>query len=252
MTSGQTRPYEGMLAETVSFPSQNGDIIGGYMARPLGAGPHPGVILIMEVFGLVEHTKEMARKFAARGYITIAPDLFYREGPGDTATIAALIRERGGVPDSRFMADMEGAVGALRSVATFNGKIGCIGHCSGGRHSLLFACSTRNLNAAVVCYGGGIVTDQLTPSRPKAVIDMVPDLRYPLLGLFGEADRNPSPEHVARLDEELKKHHKEYELKSYPQDVGHGFFADYRPSYRQEAAVDGWERIFAFFGKHLR
>lgn len=251
MTTEQARPYEGMLSETVRFPSQNGDIIGGYMARPLGAGPYPGVILIMEVFGLVEHTREMARKFAAHGYITVAPDLFYREGPGDPAEIAALVRGRGGVPDSRFIQDMEGAVGALRSVATFSGKIGCIGHCSGGRHSLLFACNTESIHAAVDCYGGRVIPDALTPNQPRAVIDMVADLSCPLLGLFGEADQNPSPQHVARLEGELKRHSKEYDFTSYPPDVGHGFFADYRPSYRQEAAVDGWRRIFDFFGRHL-
>jgi carboxymethylenebutenolidase len=96
-----------------------------------------------------------------------------------------------------------------------------------------------------------VVTDELTPNQPKAVIDMVADLSCPLLGLFGALDANPSPEHVARLEQELKKHNKKYEFKSYPPDTGHGFFADYRPSYRQESALDGWQRIFDFFGRHL-
>ena len=102
------------------------------------------------------------------------------------------------------------------------------------------------------CYGGRIIPDELIPAKPKAVIDMIPDLGCPLLGLFGELDANPSPAHVARLEEELKKAKKEYELKMYPADAGHGFFADYRPSYRQEVAVDGWQRIFDFFDKYLR
>jgi carboxymethylenebutenolidase len=80
---------------------------------------------------------------------------------------------------------------------------------------------------------------------------MVPNLGCPLLGVFGESDQNPSPQHVARLEAELKKYHKDYEFKSYPADVGHGFFADYRPSYRQAAAVDGWQKIFDFYGRHL-
>jgi carboxymethylenebutenolidase len=104
----------------------------------------------------------------------------------------------------------------------------------------------------VDCYGGRVITDELTPKQPKAVIDMVVNLNSPLLGLFGELDQNPSPQHVSRLGEELKKHHKEFIFKSYPPDVGHGFFADYRPSYRQVAAVDGWNHIFDFFGKYLR
>lgn len=251
MTTQRRTPYEGMLAETMSFSDDHGDIIGGYMARPLGSGTYPGVIVIHEAFGLVEHTKELVRKFAAHGYISIAPDLYYREGPGDPEKILAAVRQKGGAPDARVIGDLEGAVAALRSVVTCSGKIGCIGHCSGGRHTLLFACNTKDLAAAVDCYGGRVVTDELTPNQPKAVIDMVADLSCPLLGLFGELDANPSPEHVVGLEEEVKKHNKEYEFKSYPADTGHGFFADYRPSYRQESAVDGWQRIFDFFGRYL-
>lgn len=251
--SSRPRPaYEGMLAETVGFAGQGGDFISGYMARPLGQGPHPGVIVIHEVFGLVEHTMELARKFAAHGYIALAPDLYYREGPGSAEEVSTKVRQAGGAPDARVIGDLEGAAAAIRSVATSNGKVGCIGHCSGGRQTLLFACNTKDLNAAVNCYGGRVVTDELTPRQPKAVVDMVAGLSCPLLGLFGEADANPSPEAVARLEQELKKHGKLYEFKSYPKDAGHGFFADYRPSYRVEAAVDGWQRIFAFYGKHLR
>ena len=243
--------YEGMLAEMVNFTGYNGDLIGGYMARPLGQGSYGGVIVIHEVFGLVEHTKELVRKFAAHGYIAIAPDLYYREGPGDLEKITASIRQKGGVPDVRVIGDLEGAVNALRSVATCNGKIGVIGHCSGGRQVLLFACDTKSLSAAVNCYGGRVVTDELNANQPKAVIDMIAGLSCPLLGLFGEMDQNPSPQHVARLEGELKKYNKTYELKSYPGDVGHGFFADYHPSYRQTAAVDGWQKIFDFYGRYL-
>ncbi len=252
MTTKRISSYEGMLAETVSFSGHNSDIINGYMARPLGPGPFPGVILIHEAFGLVEHTKESARKFAAHGYITIAPNLYHREGPGDPEDVRAVVVRMGGVPDSRAIGDLEGAITALRSIVTCNDKIGCIGHCSGGRHTVLFACNTENISAAIDCYGGRVIPDELTPNQPKAVIDMVPNLSCPMLGLFGELDANPSPEHVARLAKELKKHNKKYEFKTYPADAGHGFFGDYRPSYRQEAAVDGWQRIFDFFGRHLQ
>ena len=251
MTAPQRPTYQGMLAETTCFSGHNGDIIGGYMARPLGPGPYPGVIVIHEAFGLVEHTKELTRRFATRGYIAIAPNLYTREGPGDPEDIQAVIRRMGGVPDSRTIGDLEGVATALRSVATCSDKIGCIGHCSGGRQTLLFACNSKSISAAVDCYGGRVITEELTPTQPKAVVDMVADLSCPLLGLFGESDTNPSPEHVTRLEEELKKHNKEYEFKSYPPDTGHGFFADYRPSYRQASAVDGWRRIFDFFGRHL-
>jgi carboxymethylenebutenolidase len=252
MTAEQRATYEGMLAETVRFPGDKGEIIYGYMARPLGAGSYPGVIVIHEVFGLVEHTKETARKFAAHGYVAVAPNLYSRENPADPdEMLVTVIRQNGGIPDSRVIGDLEGAATVIRSVASASGKIGCIGYCSGGRQTVLFACNTKSLSAAVDCYGGRVVTDELTPKQPKAVIDMIAGLSCPVLGLFGASDQNPSPEHVARLEAELKKQKKEYEFKSYPPDTGHAFFADYRPSYRQTSAVDGWQRIFVFFGRYL-
>ncbi|MBI2864041.1 MAG: dienelactone hydrolase family protein [Chloroflexi bacterium] len=255
MTTQTKRKYEAMLAETVRFVSQAPtgrlDIVDGYLARPLGPGPYPGVIVIHEAFGLLDHTKSLARRFAARGYVTIAPDLFSRGAAPDPSRLPDVMDKMRGLLDAQAVADLEGAVVALRAVANCSGKIGCIGHCSGGRHTLLFACNTQNLSAAVDCYGGRVVTDELTRAQPKAVVDMVANLGCPLLGLFGASDTNPSPEHVAQLERELRKHNKTYEFKTYPADTGHGFFAEYRPSYRQESAVDAWQRIFDFFGKHL-
>ncbi len=245
--------YQGMLSESVRFYSANGDLIDGHLSRPLGAGPYPGVIAIHEVFGLVEGTREITRKFAAHGFMALAPDLYSRESPGgpDDEVINRL-RQTGGIPDARVIEDVEGALKTLRAVASCSGKIGIIGHCSGGRYVMLVSCNTKELAAAVNCYGGRVVTDEKAPNQPKPVIDMIAGLNCPVLGLFGEADQNPSPQHVARLRQELEKHHKQFEFKSYPPDAGHGFFADYRPSYRQEAATDGWQRIYEFFGRHLK
>lgn len=241
-----------MIAETVSLPGHGGDIIGGYMARPLGSGPYPGVIVIFEAFGMVPHTKELVRKFAAEGYIAIAPDLYSREGLIDPTDMRAVVQRMGGVADSRAIGDMEGAAALLKASPLCNGKLGSIGHCSGGRHSLLFACNSSSLSAAVDCYGGRVVVnpEDLTPAMPVPVVDMVSRLSCPLLGLFGVEDLNPSPAHVERLEEELKKQNKVHEFHTY-QGAGHGFFADYRPSFRQEAAVDGWEKILAFYGRYL-
>lgn len=244
--------YEGMLAETVMIRGDGGDPVGAYMAKRLGPGLYPGVVVIHEAFGLVEHIKELVRKFAFYGYIAIAPDLFFRENPTDPDDTVAVVQRMGGLPDARVIQDLEGAVSALRSVATCSDKIGCIGYCSGGRHVLLFACNSKSLSAAVDCYGGRVVTEEVTPNQPRPVIDMISGLNCPLLGLFGQMDKNPSPEHVAALEQELKKYGKEYEFHTYEGDVGHGFFAPYRPSYRQAAAVDGWKRIFDFFGRKLQ
>ena len=255
------RPYEGMIAEAARFAGHNGDVVGGYMARPLGPGPYPGVVVIQEIFGMVTHTKELARKIAAEGYIAVAPDLYSRFGLDESADGRAVVQARGGMADSQAIGDMEGAASLIKASPQHNGKIGVIGHCSGGRHSLLFACNSSSVNAAVTCnsssvnaavtcYGGRVITDELTPNAPVAVIDIVPRLNGPLLGLFGAEDQNPSPAHMARLEEELKKQNKTHEFKTYD-GAGHAFFADYRPSYRQEQAVDGWERVFAWFGKYL-
>jgi carboxymethylenebutenolidase len=139
----------------------------------------------------------------------------------------------------------------LKAQSGANGKVGAIGHCSGGRQTYLSACNLA-LDAAVDCYGGGVVAtpDQLTPERPVAVIDMTKDLACPLLGLFGSDDQNPSPEHVARMEEELKRYDKTFEFHTY-EGAGHGFFWVERPSYNTEAARDGWHEIWEFFSTHL-
>jgi carboxymethylenebutenolidase len=244
--------YGAMLAENVQFEGQDGDLISGYLARPLGAGPFPGVIVIHEVFGLVTHIKEITRKMAAHGYAALAPDLHHREGPGDPEDVAAAVRAAGGNPDARTVGDVAGAADLLRGLPYTNGKVGVIGYCSGGRQTYVVACNVPGLNAAVDCYGGRVVVapTDLNERQPTAPIDMTEGLGCPLLGLFGAEDANPSPEQVAQIEQELKRYGKSYELHTY-ENAGHGFFADYRPSYSQEAAVDGWERVFAWFDRHL-
>ena len=246
------RFHRGLIAESVRFPGNDGELIEGYAARPLGDGPFPGVLVIHEAFGLVQHTRELVHRFASAGYIAVAPNLYSRIDVFDPADMRAVMQAMGGLPDAQAIGDLEAATTYLKGIPTCSGKLGSIGHCSGGRHSLLFACNTQSLSAAVDCYGGRVVTDEFTAAMPKAVVDMVGDLSCPVLGLFGETDRNPSPEHVAQLEQALKRHGKQFEFKTYAAPAGHGFFADQRPSYVQEAAVDGWERIFSFYETHLR
>ena len=131
--------------------------------------------------------------------------------------------------------------------------MGVFGTCSGGRHAYLAACRIKGFDAVVDCWGGRVVMakEELTPKQPVAPIDYTADLPCPLLGLFGEEDRSPTPEQVAQHEQELKKHGKNYEFHMYPK-AGHGFFYTDRPNYRQEQAVDGWSRIFAFLGQVSR
>jgi carboxymethylenebutenolidase len=246
-------PYEAQVAETVHIRGHQEDQIDAYLARPLGAGPYPGVVVIHHMPGWDEATKEMARKFAHHGYTAISPNLHYREGKATPEENSASIRAAGGMPDARTMGDVHGAIAYLRTLPYLNGKVGIIGFCSGGRQVYLAACTLPGIDAAVDCYGGGVVTpsEELTPRQPVAPIDYTKDLQCPLLGLFGREDRRPSPDDVAKNEAELKKFGKTYEFHMYD-NAGHGFFSVDRPSYRQEAAVEGWKQVFRWFDKYLR
>lgn len=247
-----TDQYQGMLAETVTYTGANGDTIDAYLARPLGPGPYPAVVLIHNVLGWGEYYHEMTRKFAHHGYLAICPNLFDRDGDGVPEDVAAKVRADGGPPDGRVVADVAGAADYLRSLPYASGKVGLIGSCSGGRHTFLTACQTTSFDAAVNLWGGRVVMapEDLNERTPVSPIELTKDLSCPLLGLFGVEDRNPTPEMVAQLEAALKQHGKDYEFHSY-EGAGHGFFYYHMGMYRQEQAVDGWDKIFAFFAKHL-
>jgi carboxymethylenebutenolidase len=155
------------------------------------------------------------------------------------------------VPDDRLVGDVQGAARFLTSLGSSNGRVATIGYCSGGRQSFLAACSLP-LDAAVDCYGAFVVgtPPEGSPLRIGPIVHLARDLSCPLLGLFGAEDQYPSPQHVAELEEALKQAGKAFEFHSYT-GVGHAFFATDRPSYRPEAAKDGWQRIWEFFGRHL-
>lgn len=248
----ETQMYEGLLADTITVNGNDGDPIHTYFARPLGGGPFPGVVLIHHLPGWDEWYREATRKFAHHGYLAISPDLYCREGHGSPDDAAANARGLGGVSDDQVVGDIAGAMRYLKSLPSSNGKVGVFGTCSGGRQTFLVACRTEGFDAAVECWGGRVVmsADDLTPKQPVAPIDYTKDLSCPLLGLFGEEDQSPSPEQVATHEQELKSHGKDYEFHRYP-NAGHGFFYYDRPPYRQEQAVDGWNKIWDFLGRHL-
>ena len=245
--------YEALFAETVLMRGHQGDQIDAYLARPLGVNAAPGVVVIHHMPGWDGPTKEIARRFAHHGYVAISPNLHFREGKATPLENSASVRAAGGMPDDRTMGDVQGAVDYLRTLPYVNGRVGVIGYCSGGRQSYLAACTVRGLDAAIDCYGGGVVAkpEELTPRQPVAPIELTRDLQCPLLGLFGVEDTRPSPADTAKTKEALDKFGKTYEFHTYD-NAGHAFFAVDRPQYRQAAAVDGWEKVFAFFAKHLR
>ena len=243
---------DAIRAETVTMTGHGGDEVEAYLARPLDAEPRGGVVVIHHLPGYDAATKEMTRTFAVNGYAALCPNLYTREAPGASPDDAsAFVRAKGGVPDERLVGDVEGAANYLKALDGANGKVGVIGHCSGGRHAYLSACSL-DLDGAVDCYGAFVVEnvpEGMTLSV-QPILHLAPRLSCPLLGLFGKDDRFPGPDQVATLDAELTRLGKEHEFHSYD-GAGHAFFAVDRPSYRPEAAVDGWRRIWDFFGRTL-
>ncbi|HXF55586.1 MAG TPA: dienelactone hydrolase family protein [Hyphomicrobiaceae bacterium] len=245
--------YRSMVAETVRFHGHNGEEGEAYYARPADPGRYAGVVLIHHMPGWDEWTMEATRKLAHHGFATIAPHLFFREGPGSPDDLAAKARAKGGVPDDQVMGDVAGAMAFLRARPEASGKVAVMGFCSGGRHAYLAACRLAGVDALVDCWGGRVVVDDpkdLTPARPVAPIDLTEGIKCPVLGLFGNDDQNPSPDHVNRTEATLKRLGKSYEFHRYD-GAGHAFFAAYRPNYRVEQAVDGWNKVLAFLAKHL-
>ncbi len=248
----QTDMYESLLAETITIAGHNGEPINAYFARPLGAGPFPGMVLAHHMPGWDEWYKEVTLLFARMGYATICPNLYFRSGHGIPEDVAAKVRAAGGVPDDQVVGDLAGAAKFLRSHPTSSGKIGIFGTCSGGRHAYLAACKVHLFDALIDCWGGRVVMTEadLSPNQPVAPLSYTQDLACPVLGLFGELDQGPTPDQVALHEQELKRLGKTYEFHMYP-NAGHGFFYHTRPAYRQEQAVDGWNKIWAFLDKYL-
>jgi carboxymethylenebutenolidase len=246
--------YRSIRAEVLKVNGYNGDEIEAYYARPDGDGPFPGVVVIHHMPGWDEWTLEVCWKLANKGFATISPHLYSRHGPGDPDDVAARARGLGGMADDQVVGDVAGSARFLKAQATSNGKVGVIGFCSGGRQAYIVACKVPEVDAAVDCWGGGVIVDdesRLSAAQPVAPIAMTADLHVPLLGIFGNDDENPTPEEVNRTEEELKRLGKTYEFYRYD-GAGHAFFSTDRYRYRPEQAVDAWQKVFAFYNRHLQ
>ena len=247
-----TDTNEGMTTELITIKGYQGDDVHAYFGRPNGSGPYPGIVLVHHAPGWDEYYRETARRFIEHGYVVICSDLYERFGHGAPVDVAATVRGEGGVADASVVGDCEVALDYLKALPYCNGKVGIIGSCSGGRHSYLVACRVPGFGALVDLWGGNVImpADRLTPKQPVAPIEYTQDLSCPILGIFGNDDQSPSPEQVDQLETELKKHGKTYEFHRYD-GAGHGFWYYDRPMYRQEQAMDSWNKTLAFFGKHL-
>jgi carboxymethylenebutenolidase len=238
-----------IISENVRFEGK-GVTLGGYLSKPAGKGPYPGVIVIHENRGITDYIKDVTNNVAKEGYVGLAVNLVSRSlgsdypGGSDEAVNAL-----GKLPDADAMADLDAGVEYLkRQPVVFTNSIGCMGFCMGGRFSLLFAAHRKDLKAAVVFYGRPI--NKITPLQPKSPIDFVPELTVPLLGNYGEADEGIPVGDVKKLEEELKKHNKTFDIKIYP-GAKHAFHRE-GPNYHAEAAKDSWKRAMNWFAKYLK
>ena len=247
-----TDMYEGMIAETITITGHGGTEINAYLAKPIGDGPFPGVVLIHHLPGWDELYREFARRFAHHGYQAICPNLYFRDGHGTPEDVAAKVRSVGGVSDDQVMGDLESGANYLKQLSDNNGKTAVFGTCSGGRHGFLAGCRLDVFDAVVECWGGNVVMDSesLTEKQPVSPSDYTADLSAPLLGIFGNDDQSPTPDKVNIHEVHLKAAGKEYEFHRYD-GAGHGFFYHDRPMYRQEQAVDGWNKIWDFLGRKI-
>ena len=248
-----TATYDGMTAEVIAMKGDKDDFINAYLARPMGPGPYPGIVLVNHMPGWDELYREFTRRFAQHGYVAICPNIFQRFGHGTPEEVSAKVRGAGGVPDDSVVGDCKAAMELLKSLPYSNGRVGITGTCSGGRHSFLVACRVQGFDAVVECWGGNVVMppDRLTPQQPKAPIDYTEGLSCPILGIFGNDDQSPSPDQVNQHEAELKKHGKDYVFHRYD-GAGHGFWYHDRANFRPEQAMDSWRKTFEFFNKHLK
>ena len=252
--------YTGMTTDTVTYAGHNGDQLQAYFAQPAGPGPFPGVVVIHHLPGWDEWTTEVVRKLAHHGYMAVSPHLYSRTGLSPEEAGAAAWRglQEGrppmGQPDDQAIGDIQASVRWLKERSGSNGRVGCIGFCSGGRLAYLAACRVEGLDAAVDCWGGAVTPSPRWPqsdAHPVAPIDLTPQMKCPLLGIFGNEDQFPTPQEVDQMEEALKKAGKEYEFFRYD-GAGHAFFATDRPMHRPEQAKDAWQKVLAFYAKHLR
>jgi carboxymethylenebutenolidase len=239
-------------AGTITLTGADGDEIEGYAAHPRGVSSVGGVVVIHHMPGYDDASLEITRTLASWGWSAVCPNLHHRDAPGvDPDDAAAASRAAGGVPDDRLVGDVRGAVEHLRAHPSSNGRVGTIGFCSGGRQSLLAAC-TLDIDAAVDCYGAFALESPPSNMRLKvsSLENRLQDLSCPLLGLFGNEDKYPAPAEVEKLDRILTELDKPHEFHSFD-DAGHAFFAVDRPSYRPAVATEAWGLVRDFFGTHL-
>ena len=235
----------GLVAGEVKVPAAGGDIP-AYRAMPASGGPFPTVLVIEEISGLGDYIEDVCRRLAKLGYFAVVPELFSRQGGLAAATSQQqAVQMLGATPDASTMADLD----ATQAWAKASGKadtarLAVTGFCLGGRVTWLYAEHNPGLKAAVSWYG--FLTGQVSEIKPKTPLDLVADLKCPVLGLYGGKDPGNPAETIERMKQAAAAAGKKIEFVVYPE-AGHGFHSDYRPAYVKSAAEDGWKRLQAWF-----
>jgi carboxymethylenebutenolidase len=243
-----TTPDDGLTAGAVKIPTGDGELP-AYRALPAGGGPFPVVLVVQEIFGVHEHVQDVCRRFAKAGYLAIAPELYARQGDVAKMTdIQQIVTEVvAKVPDRQVMSDLDAAVAWAEKNGGDPARLAITGFCWGGRVVWLYAAHSVKLRAGVAWYGR--LTGAPDPLHPKHALDVAGALHAPVLGLYGGADTGiPMPD-VEKMRGAIAAAGGASQIHVYP-DAPHGFHADYRPSYREADAKDGWRRTLDWFAKH--
>ena len=221
-----------------------------HLARPISAGPHPGLVVVMEAFGLNDHIKKIADRFAAEGFVAIAPNLYFRQ-PNNVVgynELPGALKLMGTVNGDQLVADMTAPIEFLKTQPNVKSKFGTVGFCMGGMVSFLTACRNRDVAATAPFYGGGMVNSR----HPgiKSPIEYVNGLHAHVLAFFGGKDAFIPIEEVDKFRDALKAADKPGEIVFYP-DADHGFMCDERPSFHPQHAKEAFAKTVAFFRQHL-
>lgn len=246
-----TTDTNGLVAGEVKIAVKDGEIP-AYRALPAKGKNFPVVLVVQEIFGVHEHIKDICRRFAKLGYLAVAPELYARQGDVSKLTDIGEIRKIVvKVPDEQVMADLDSAVAWAKKNGGDTKKLGVTGFCWGGRIVWLYSAHNPNLKAGVAWYGTLVPPppERASPLQPKAPIELVKDLKAPVLGLYGGADQGIPNNTVEQMQAALKDAKKPSEIVLYP-DTPHGFHADYRPTYRKQQAQEGWQKLLAWFKKN--
>jgi carboxymethylenebutenolidase len=221
----------------------------GYYARPKGKANAPVVLVAMEIFGLHEYIKDVTRRLAKLGAFAVAPNYYFRKGVDLTkiAEIKDLLPIVNAKSDAELMSDLDATVAWAKSQGGDTSKLGIIGFCRGGRTVWEFAADSPELKAGVAFYGP--LVDATNPAWPKSPTQLASEMKAPVLGLYGAEDTGIPVAQVEAMKAALAESKKTAEFKIYP-GAPHGFHADYRPSYRKDAAEDGWNQMQAWFRKY--